>query len=60
MLDIVADHFLYRMVRNIVGTALHLMGADDPAAAMRDVLAGRDRRRAGPTAPAQGLSLEHV
>lgn len=60
LLDIVADHFLYHMVRNIVGTALHVMGADDPAAAMGLVLAGRDRRRAGPTAPPQGLSLEQV
>jgi tRNA pseudouridine38-40 synthase len=58
--DIVADHFLYRMVRNIVGTALQLMGTDEPGAAMRAVLAGRDRRRAGPTAPAHGLSLEQV
>jgi tRNA pseudouridine38-40 synthase len=60
LLDIVSDHFLYRMVRNIVGTALHLMAMEDPAASMREVLAGRDRRRAGPTAPAQGLSLEQV
>ena len=60
MLDIVADHFLYRMVRNVVGTALLLMAADDPAAAMARVLAGRDRRRAGPTVPPEGLSLEQV
>ena len=60
LLDIVADHFLYRMVRNIVGTALHLMRADDPAAAMGRVLAAHDRRRAGPTVPPEGLSLEQV
>lgn len=60
LLDIVADHFLYHMVRNIVGTALHLMGASDPAEAMRGVLAGRDRRAGGPTAPALGLTLEQV
>jgi tRNA pseudouridine38-40 synthase len=58
--DVVADHFLYHMVRNIVGTTLRLAGAPDPAAAMRDVLASRDRRRAGITAPPQGLTLEQV
>jgi len=60
LLDIVADHFLYHMVRNIVGTALRAMTAADPARAMSRVLAGRDRRRAGPTVPAHGLCLEHV
>jgi tRNA pseudouridine38-40 synthase len=60
LLDIVADHFLYHMVRNIVGTALHVMGAEDPAGAMLRVLEGRDRRAAGPTAPPVGLTLEQV
>ena len=60
LLDIVADHFLYHMVRNIVGTALHVGAGPDPAAAMSRVLAGRDRRAAGPTAPPQGLCLEEV
>lgn len=59
-LDIVADHFLYHMVRNIVGTSLSLAGSADPAVAMREVLASRDRRNAGPTAPPQGLTLEQV
>lgn len=59
-LDIVADHFLYHMVRNIVGTALPVAAAGDPAAAMREILASKDRRRAGPTAPPQGLTLEQV
>lgn len=59
-LDIVADHFLYHMVRTIVGTALAFSAAPDPAAAMRACLASRDRRRAGPTAPAHGLCLERV
>ena len=58
--DIVADHFLYHMVRNIVGTALKVAAAPDPAAAMDSIVASRDRRRAGVTAPAQGLCLEQV
>ena len=60
MLDIVADHFLYHMVRSIVGTALEAAEAADPAGAMRAVLAARERAAAGPTAPAHGLCLEQV
>jgi len=59
-LDISADHFLYHMVRSIVGTALLFQGERDPDAAMRECLASRDRARAGPTAPAHGLCLEEV
>jgi tRNA pseudouridine38-40 synthase len=59
-LDIVADHFLYHMVRGIVGTALAAARGPDPAAAMREVLDGRDRRGAGLNVPARGLSLEQV
>ncbi|MBV9758746.1 MAG: tRNA pseudouridine synthase A, partial [Alphaproteobacteria bacterium] len=52
-----ARSFLHHQVRNIVGT-LKLVGegrwnADDIAR----ILAARDRRVAGPTAPAQGLCL---
>jgi len=60
LLDIIADHFLYHMVRSIVGTALALQGDSDPARAMRDCLSSRDRARAGATAPAHGLCLEQV
>ena len=59
-LDVVADHFLYHMVRNLIGTALAAARAADPAAAMRRVLAARDRKAAGVTAPPQGLCLEQV
>jgi tRNA pseudouridine38-40 synthase len=59
-LDIIADHFLYHMVRTVVGTALALASAPDPGAAMTAVLRSRDRRRAGVTAPPQGLCLEEV
>ncbi len=59
-LDIVADHFLYRMVRNIVGTALEASSGNDPAGRMREILASRDRGRAGTTAPPGGLCLEEV
>jgi tRNA pseudouridine38-40 synthase len=58
--DVVADHFIYHMVRNIVGTALAASRRADPGATMREVLVSRDRRRAGVTAPARGLCLEQV
>ncbi len=59
-LDIVADHFLYHMVRTVVGTALAAARTRDPEAAMGRALAARARAAAGPTAPPQGLSLEQV
>jgi tRNA pseudouridine38-40 synthase len=59
-LEIVADRFLYHMVRSIVGTALAAAGGADPAEAMRNVLAARDRAAAGVTAPARGLCFEQV
>ncbi len=58
--DVMADHFLYHMVRNLVGTALAVAGTPDPGAAMRAVLDSRDRSRGGVTAPPEGLSLEQV
>jgi tRNA pseudouridine38-40 synthase len=55
-----ADHYLHHMVRNIVGT-LVAIGRDgrDPAW-VGEILASRDRRRAGVTAPAHGLTLVRV
>lgn len=58
--DIVADHFLYHMVRTLIGTSLTVGRERDPRAGMRRVIEGRDRRRAGATAPPQGLCLEQV
>jgi tRNA pseudouridine38-40 synthase len=59
-LEIVADHFLYHMVRSIVGTALEAGATADPAARMREVIEALDRSAAGPTAPPHGLCLEEV
>ncbi|MFN8588086.1 MAG: tRNA pseudouridine(38-40) synthase TruA [Candidatus Eisenbacteria bacterium] len=60
LFDVQADHFLYHMVRNLVGTSLQLSRDPDPAGRMAGVLAARDRAAAGATAPPQGLSLEAV
>lgn len=58
--DVEADHFLYHMVRNLVGSALRAQREHDPAAWMRAVLESRERSRAGATSPPHGLCLEAV
>jgi tRNA pseudouridine38-40 synthase len=55
-----ADRFLHHMVRNLVGSAVEVGRGARPSAWMRDVLASRDRKLAGPTAPAHGLVLVRV
>jgi tRNA pseudouridine38-40 synthase len=55
-----ATAFVRHMVRNLVGSLVEVgVGRRSPDWA-REVLEGRDRRQAGPTAPAQGLCLEEV
>lgn len=55
-----ADAFLHHMVRNVVGTLVEVGLGRRPPRWVADVLAGRDRRAAGPTAPADGLYLLRV
>jgi tRNA pseudouridine38-40 synthase len=58
--DVVADGFLYGMVRALVGTLVECgRGVRDPAS-IPSLLASKDRRRAGPAAPAHGLCLVAV
>jgi tRNA pseudouridine38-40 synthase len=54
------DGFLRHMVRNIVGTLVEIGRGRWPPGQMAAVLASRDRRLAGPTAPPQGLFLVEV
>ena len=49
--------FLYNMVRIIAGTLIKIGGSDMPAEAMRDIIEAADRAAAGPTAPANGLTM---
>jgi len=58
--EVEADGFLYNMVRNIVGTLVEIGQGRQAESWIADVLAARDRRRAGPTAPPQGLFLISV
>ena len=55
-----ADRFLHHMVRNVVGSLVEVGRGARPAEWLGEVLAGRDRARAGPTAPAPGLGLIRV
>jgi len=48
------------MVRNIVGTLVDIGRGYLPEASMKTILKSRDRRKAGPTAPAKGLFLIKV
>jgi tRNA pseudouridine38-40 synthase len=59
-LDIMADGFLYNMVRSIVGTLLEVGRGRWTAADVTRVLTAQDRKHAGMTAPAQGLYLVQV
>jgi tRNA pseudouridine38-40 synthase len=53
--DVQANAFLHHMVRNIVGSLLEVGTGDRPEAWIAEVLAGRDRTRAGTTASSTGL-----
>lgn len=55
-----ANAFLHHMVRNLVGSLLVIGRSQAERFWLREVLAAGDRRRAGPTAPARGLTLTHV
>lgn len=52
--------FLKHMVRNLVGTLVEVGRGRQPPGWVRQVLEGKDRDQAGPTAPAQGLTLVEV
>jgi len=58
--DLAANAFLRHMVRNIVGTLLLVGEGKLNEAGFATILAGRDRRKAGRTAPAHGLYLMSV
>jgi len=54
------DGFLYKMCRGIVGTLVQVGQGKIPLARVAGILASRDRRVAGMTAPAHGLVLWKV
>jgi tRNA pseudouridine38-40 synthase len=59
-IDVEGTGFLYRQVRNMVGTLLNVGRGLWVPERVAEILAGRDRTKAGPTAPARGLCLQWV
>lgn len=52
-----ANAFLHHMIRNLVGSLLVVGRGERPPEWIAEVLAARDRTKAGPTAPPHGLVL---
>ena len=57
---IAANHFVYNMVRIIVGTLIEIGNGERAPEEIREALKKSDRNLAGPTAPAWGLALASV
>ena len=55
VMEVRANAFLHHMVRNIVGSLLPVGRGERPGEWVAELLAGRDRTVAGPTAPSAGL-----
>jgi tRNA pseudouridine38-40 synthase len=60
IIEIEADGFLYNMARNIIGTLIEIGRHKFRKGDMKKILESKDRRLAGPTAPAKGLTLVRV
>ncbi len=60
LLRVTGGGFLHRMVRISVGTLVEIATGRRPADDIPAIIASRDRRRAGYTAPAAGLTLAGV
>jgi tRNA pseudouridine38-40 synthase len=56
-IEVEGDGFLRHMVRAMVGTLMEVGAGTRTPESMTDVLTARDRRAAGPTVPASGLTL---
>jgi len=60
LIEIEANGFLYKMVRNIVGTLLDIGTGKLPPGSLKEILSQRNRQFAADTAPAKGLCLIDV
>ncbi|MDP8257143.1 MAG: tRNA pseudouridine(38-40) synthase TruA [Candidatus Alcyoniella australis] len=60
LIEVLGAGFLKHMVRNIVGSLVMVGTGKQQPDWVKQVLQGRDRTKAGPTAPPQGLALVRV
>jgi tRNA pseudouridine38-40 synthase len=60
VISVLANAFLHHMVRNIAGVLIAIGAGERPESWAAEVLAARDRKKAGITAPAAGLYLAGV
>lgn len=60
LIKITGDSFLYKMVRNLVGSLVQVGRGMIPIDQIEQIIASKDRRQAGVTAPAHGLVLHRV
>jgi len=59
-IDIEANGFLHNMVRNIAGTLIEVGRSYLKPGSMKKIVLAKNRQKAGPTAPARGLTLLKV
>jgi len=59
-ISVTGNGFLYNMVRIIAGTLIHVGNGRVKPSDIEKIIEGKDRRLAGPTAPAKGLTLKEI
>lgn len=59
-IDLIANRFLYNMVRSIVGTLLMIERNSSAPVTLKEILEAKDRNKAGPTISPTGLTLMKV
>ena len=59
-IHISGNNFLYKMVRNLVGTIVYIGTGKISLHELPNIIASKDRTKAGVTAPAHGLTLHTV
>ena len=57
LIRVKGNGFLYNMVRIIAGTLIKIGGSDMEADSIKGIIDAADREKAGPTAPACGLTM---
>lgn len=60
IITVTGDGFLYNMVRIIVGTLIEVGRGKIEPIKVKDIIESKDRKKAGPSVPPQGLFLKEV